>query len=338
MTDQAIATPRRTSAMERYLAAETRLWQHYGFVPRERFVEIARPRARLRVLESGAGAPVLFLHGTVGPGSWPSLVAGMPGVRSLVLDRPGWGLSTPVEFPRRGYRAYVADLLAALLDSLEVERVHVVGASIGDLWALSLAEHHPDRVGRVALLGGGPLAPTVGVPTFIRLVTSPIGAVIVRLPVNADRVRSILRASGHGPSLDAGRIPEPFIGWRVANDTDTSAMRHERAMARRVVDGSAYRAGLTFADEELRAIDAPVLLVYGTADPTGDADTWRAFTTALPNGSLELIEGAGHMPWFDEPARIAAVVNGFLARSAGDPTTAPLEASYAGRSRSAGPM
>ena len=316
MTDHAIAMPRRTSAMERYLAAETRLWQHYGLVPRERFVEIARPRTKLRVLEAGSGPPVLFLHGTVGPGSWPSLVAGLPGFRSLVLDRPGWGLSTPVEFPRSGYRAFVADLLAASLDALDIDRVDVVGGSIGDLWALSLAEHHPDRVGRIALLGAGPLAPAVPVPPFIRVVSSPIGAIIVRLPVSTDRVRSILRDSGHGPSLDAGRIPDAFVEWWVANDTQTIAMRHERSMVRRVVDGSSYRAGILFDDDALRLIDAPVLLVYGTADQTGDAGIWRAFTTALPNGSLELIDGAGHMPWFDDPGRVAALVDGFLARPA----------------------
>ncbi len=336
MTDHAIATQRRTSAIERYLAAETRLWQHYGLVPRERFVEIARPRARLRLLEAGAGSPVLFLHGTVGPGSWPSMVAGLPGFRCLVLDRPGWGLSTPVEYPSGGYRAYVADLLAALLDSLDIDRADVVGGSIGDLWALSLTEHHPDRVGRVALLGGGPLVPAVPVPPFIRIVTSPIGAIIVRLPVSPDRVRSILRDSGHGASLDAGRIPDAFIEWRVANDTATMSMRHERTMARRVVDGSAYRAGITFDVDALRAIEVPVLLVYGSTDGTGDAGIWQAFTTALPNGSLALIEGAGHMPWFDEPARVAALVSGFLARPAIESTQ--LESAYAGRSRSAGPM
>ena len=75
MTDHAIATPQRTSSIERYLDAETRLWQHYGLAPRNRFVDIARPRARLRVQEVGSGPPVLFIHGTIGPGPWPPLVA-----------------------------------------------------------------------------------------------------------------------------------------------------------------------------------------------------------------------------------------------------------------------
>ena len=79
MTDHAIAAPRRTSAMERYLAAETRLWQHYGLAPRERFVEITRPGAQLRVLEAGSGPPVLFIHGTVGPDPASSTRSCAPG-------------------------------------------------------------------------------------------------------------------------------------------------------------------------------------------------------------------------------------------------------------------
>ena len=92
-------------------------------------------------------------------------------------------------------------------------------------------------------------------------------------------------------------------------------MRHERSLVHRVVRGSGWHRGVTFDDAGLGTIEAPVLLVYGTADPTGDADTWRAFSDALPNGSLELIDGAGHMPWFDEPEQVAALVNVFLAPS-----------------------
>src|SRR5262245_25057180 len=109
MDGQVVERRATSSGKARYLDAESKLWQHYGLAARERFVDIDRPHARLRVLESGSGSPVLLIHGTVGPGSWPSLVARIPGRRSLVLDRPGWGLSTPVEFPRTGYRAFVGD-------------------------------------------------------------------------------------------------------------------------------------------------------------------------------------------------------------------------------------
>jgi pimeloyl-ACP methyl ester carboxylesterase len=313
MVDQAIAASPRTSAMERYLETETRLWQHYGLAPQNRFVEIARPHARLRVLDVGSGRPVLFVHGTIGPGAWAPLIGSMPGVRSIVIDRPGWGLSGPVDFARHEYRAFVADILRGVLDGLGIDRIDVVGGSIGDVWALSLAEHHPDRVGRIVLLGGGPLVAEVQVPGFIRLIRSPIGALIVRLPVSADRFRSILRQTGHGPSLDAGRIPDEMIDWRVALANDTVSMRHERAMVRSILGRSGWRPGFAFDDRDLGGIAHPTLMVYGTADPTGDPDLWRGVMRALPHGELEMMDGAGHEPWFEDAERVAGRVQGFLA-------------------------
>jgi len=298
--------------MERYLEAETRLWQHYGRAPRTRFVEIARPRARLRVLEEGSGPPVLFVHGTVGPGSWPSLIARMPGFRSLLLDRPGWGLSTPVRYPRGGYRPYVADLLAGALDALDIDRVDIVGGSIGDVWALSLAEHHPDRVGRLVLLGGGPIVSDVRVPGVIRAIASPIGALMVRLPMNADRLRSIFRESGHGASLEDGRVADELIDWRLATTNETTAMRHERDMVRTLVRGSGWRPGFMFDQDQLARIEEPTLLIYGTADPTGSVDIWRRVMGALPRGELQVMEGAGHHPWFEDVEQVANAVAEFL--------------------------
>jgi hypothetical protein len=88
------------------------------------------------------------------------------------------------------------------------------------------------------------------------------------LPVSAERTRAILRASGHGESLDAGRIPAAFIDWRVALTNDTPAMRHERAMIRRLVRGSGWAPGLAFSDAELGTIEAPTLLVHGPRIPS----------------------------------------------------------------------
>jgi pimeloyl-ACP methyl ester carboxylesterase len=78
--------------------------------------------------------------------------------------------------------------------------------------------------------------------------------------------------------------------------------------------GKSYRPGLTFADAELAAIQHPTLHVYGTADHTaGAAEIWSRVADALPRGELRLVEGAGHMPWFDDSTRVAEEVRRFLA-------------------------
>ena len=214
MASTAIALPSASTRTERYLEAERRLWHHYGLDPEERFLDLDAPAARLRVLEVGSGEPVLFVHGTVGPSAWASLISELPGYRSIVLERPGWGLSSAIDFSRHEYKTLVADVLRGALDALEIERAHVVGGSIGNVWALRLAAQHPSRVERIVLMGGGPIVAEAGVPGIIRLLASPAGALMVRLPDRAARLRSILRQSGHGASLDAGRIPDEFIDWR----------------------------------------------------------------------------------------------------------------------------
>jgi len=314
MASTAIATTSASTRTERYLEAERRLWQHYGLEPDERFLDLDAPAARLRVLEVGSGEPVLFIHGTVGPGAWASLIHELPGYRSIVLERPGWGMSSAIDFSGPDYGTIVAEVLRGTLDALEIERAHVIGGSIGNVWALRLAQRRPATVSRIVLVGGGPIVSEVGVPGIIRLLASPAGALMVRLPDKPARARSILRQSGHGPSLDDGRIPEEFIHWRTAVGRETDSMRHEREMVCAIVRGKSYRPGLTFEDAELAAIQLPTLHVYGTADPVGSIDTWKRVAGVLPRGELHLVEGAGHMPWFDDPSRVGEKVSRFLAQ------------------------
>ena len=131
MTSRAIAATTTDPRAERYQRAERALWEHYGLQPTERFIQLDSPRVRLRLLEVGSGKPVLFVHGTVGSGSWPSLIRELPGVRSIVLDRPGWVSSDPLDFSTGAYRPMVADVMRGVLDALDIERADVVGGSIG---------------------------------------------------------------------------------------------------------------------------------------------------------------------------------------------------------------
>ena len=307
--------PPALAGAERYRTAERNLWNHYGLRPRERFVELRSPALRLRVVEVGSGWPVLFVPGTGGTGPyWGALVRELPGCHCLMLDRPGWGLSSPISYTAGGYAQTAADVLRGVLDALELERVAVVGASIGDVWALRLAARHPERVTSVALLGGGPIVAEAGTPTIIRLIASPLGAIMVRLPANARRLRAMLRQVGHGESLDAGRIPDEYIDWRLAFERETDSMPNERDMVRAIVSArSGLKPGLPFQESELAAIQASTLMVYGTSDPVGSTEIWRRTLGLLPRGELRLLDGAGHMPWLDDPSGVAGQISRLLA-------------------------
>lgn len=313
MVSQAVAAGRTDRSVGQYRGAERALWDHYGLEPVERFVEIGGPQARLRMIEVGSGEPTLFIPGTPGTGPyWGALVRELPGVRALLLDRPGWGLSSPIDYSRHRYPDVVAEVLTGVLDASGLDRVNLVGHSIGNVWALRMAAARPERVNRVALIGGGPVVPEIAAPTFIKLLASPLGAVMVRLPQRAAQIRANLRDAGHAATLDAGGIPDEFVEWRAAFHRLTNSMRHERDMVRTLVGRDGWRPGLTLDDAELAAIRTPVLWIYGTTDPVGSAEVWRRAVDRLPSGELQLIEGAGHLPWLDNPHDVAALLDQFL--------------------------
>src|ERR1700760_3020708 len=120
---------------------------------RMRFRSVSTRRARLSLVEAGDGPPVLAVHGLgATKGSFVPTVVGLSSrFRTIALDLPGFGDSSkPIA------AAYDAGFFAAacieLLDALGLERVHVIGNSLGGRVALEIALRHPDRVGRLALL------------------------------------------------------------------------------------------------------------------------------------------------------------------------------------------
>jgi pimeloyl-ACP methyl ester carboxylesterase len=87
---------REVGVEARVRATEGRVAAANGLDVQERLVDIASPPVRVRVLESGAGDPVLFINGISAPGIGTApLVGRLPGHRLVLVDLPGHGLSPP---------------------------------------------------------------------------------------------------------------------------------------------------------------------------------------------------------------------------------------------------
>jgi pimeloyl-ACP methyl ester carboxylesterase len=174
----------------------------------------------------------------------------------------------------------------------------------------------PTRVDGIVLLGGGPVVDELEAPGFIKLLASPVGAIIVRLPLSPDRARSMLRDSGHGRSIDAGRIPAELIDWLVAFQRDTSSMRAEREMVRTVVGRHGWQQGLPLSDSDFAAVGPALSWIVGSDDPIGSVDLWARTAARFRHAEVHVIDGAGHLSWIDDPSQVGDVVRPFLAPSA----------------------
>ena len=222
-SNEAQLGPSTDARAERYRHAERRFWGHYGLAPVERFVEVGLSAgtaagAGARVGRAGA---VRERHRRSRRLLRPAAARAAPLPVPRVLDRPGWGLSAPVDYSAASYRTLTAELLRQSLDALGVDRVDAEGGSIGSLWVLRLAQAPPSRVRRLVLLGAAPLTSEIGVPRFIRLLRSPLGRIITRVPENRRMLGKQLAALGHTAGSGPGQIPEAFVDWHLAMSRET---------------------------------------------------------------------------------------------------------------------
>jgi 2-hydroxy-6-oxonona-2,4-dienedioate hydrolase len=304
---------------ERYREAETKLWNSVGLSPTDKRVHLEHGDVDVRVQEVGEGPPVLFIHGASNSGtSWAGLIARLPEFRSLILDRPGCGLSDPLGmiFEDAASLASFSDTLVTdVLDALDLESAHLVATSYGGYAALRAAAAHPGRVERMVIFGWTMGAANPRLPAFMRFVSIPsIGRLFTRLPVNEQAVRMMFKRIGLRQALEAGRVPQEVIDCYVALLRHTDTMRNELEVGRWTMTRKGLAEGIVLPPTLLSKIQAPTYFLWGDEDPFGSPDVARDLVKHIPNAELEILPGTGHAVWLDDPDHAANVTTSFLTK------------------------
>lgn len=298
---------------------------------RLRFRTIATSGARLSIMEAGIGTPLLALHGLGGTkGSFLPTVAALAGqFRVIAVDLPGFGDSDkPIGAP---YDArFFAGAGIDLLDALALDRVHLIGNSLGGRVALEIALRHPDRVGRLALL-----APSLAwrrnrpwVP-LLRLTRPELG--LVQLAPRAV-VEAIVRRL----------IPGANEGWTAAG-VDEFLRAYLTPAGRAAFYAAARQIYLEEPHGEegfwprLRTLQADALFVWGRRDRLVPIAFARHVADALPRARhLEL--DCGHVPQVERPKQTHAALAGFLSDTPTPlPARHPAEVADPRRNQPSGP-
>ena len=294
-----------THNLEQYRAAENRLWDHYGLTPTKHFVCLPKFNIKVRVLEVGQGEPLLFVHGSPNAApKWAPLAAQLSDFRCLLLDRPGCGLSEPVDYTHLDLRAFGVDLLSLTLDGLDVPQASVVASSLGGALAFYFTQAHPERVVRLILEGCPAFIEGFHIPLY-NLAWSVLGTLF---GLNTSS-QAAFRHLGHAASIDQGCFEMEVLRWRDALLKYTATIQHENQLNRNIASrASAYRCGPEF----LRQIRPATLYLWGESDPFGGIEVGARSATAQPNAILRSFTAAGHLPWLDNPAAHANVIRAFL--------------------------
>ncbi len=270
---------------------------------------LSTPHGELHYHEAGEGPPLLLLHGS-GPGvsGWANfrgnLPAFAPHFRTLVLDMPGFGKSYE---PDDNPALHAPDAALAFLDQLGVDRIPIVGNSMGGGVAARLAAAHPERVSRLVTIGG------VGVPFFS---PTPAEGIILLVDFVENPTRDRLLRWMHSMVFDPSILTDEFVEMRWQSATDPAALTGIRKM---------YNAGMLAGLRErlignpgalamLAQIKAPTLLTWGRDDRVTPLDGMLAPMRFIEKCEVHIFYDCGHWAMIERQDEFESVVLSYLLR------------------------
>ena len=248
----------------------------------------------LHYVRAGSGEPMLLIQGMSATHmAWGRafLAPLEESFDCVVFDNRGMGLSGPAQMPFT--TADMAGDVVALLDALEIESAHIVGISMGGMIAQELALAHPERI-RSLTIGatycGGPDG-TLMADEDLRM----LGAAMA----SGDR-EQVLRA------MWVINLSPDFRA-----DESHYAAFHAMAIELQAPKDVIFQQMQACANHDTSArlgdVKVPTQVIHGTADRLLGVNN-GAQIAALLSVEPQLLEGVGHMFWWEQPERSAALV------------------------------
>lgn len=268
--------------------------------------------SRTRVAVNGVGSPVIqagpphateavvFVHGNPGPSDdWIDLLDRVGRfARAVAPDMPGYGGAdkpSGFDYSIAGY----ANHLAGLVDQLGIKRVHLVTHDFGGPWAMTWAVQHPEAFASATLINTGV---TKGYKwhQFARIWRTPILGEVFMATATRSSFRLLLARSNPRLNLEQiDRIYEAARQW----GTKRAVLRLYRATSESLLGAH---------EDELRALNRPALVIWGTKDAYVPVERAEGQRAAFPSARVELLPGGGHWVLLEDPEAVASLVVPFI--------------------------
>jgi 3-oxoadipate enol-lactonase len=238
---------------------------------------------RLAYDRRGKGTPLVLLHGyPLDHRLWDDIAPLLEDQFDLIIpDLRGFGGSTTVD-DFYTMEDYASDI-AALLDSLGIQKTAIAGHSMGGYVALAFARLYPERVTGLGLISSQVLADTPA--------------------KRDDRFKTAAEVADKGPASIVESMTPKFTSDPRLQEFARSTMELQQP--------AAYIGALKAMGERvdstplLESINYPVVIVHGDADNLIPIDRAREVKAALPDSYLVEISGAGHLPMMEAKEKTA---------------------------------
>ena len=258
--------------------------------------------------DMGSGEAVFMLHGSgAGASGWSNFHRNVDafvnaGYRVILLDSPGWNKSDPI-IVDKGSRADVnAAAVKGLMDVLNIDRAHLVGNSMGGVNAVAFALNYPERLGKMIIMGGGGVGPSLFVPMPLEGIKLLFGLYVDPTQENLKKMLDVF-------VYDPSQLTDELIKGRFNN------MMERRDHLENFV--TSFKANpKQFPDYSLRLseIAAPTLITWGRDDRFVPLDSGLRMVWGLQDAEFHVFSKCGHWAQWEHAEKFNRLVIEFLKR------------------------
>jgi pyruvate dehydrogenase E2 component (dihydrolipoamide acetyltransferase) len=261
--------------------------------PAPRDVEAGGYRLRYLDIGTGDGPPIVFIHGFGADlNGWmfnqPALAEKH---RTIAVDLPGHGGSTKALFGPIDGSSFAADL-DRFLTVLAIDRVHLVGHSMGGAIALHFAGWQPERVASLTMIAPAELG-------------AEINAAFIEGFVKMERRRDaqeVLRLLVHDPDLVSRAMVEDVLRYKRLDGVAETLRRLAAEWFPNGIQRDHWSA-------IVKDLAMPVQIIWGREDRIIPVAHAEAFAGTLP---VHILDGAGHLPHMEKSAEVNRLIASFV--------------------------
>lgn len=258
------------------------------------------------VHEAGSGHPVVLIHGA-GPGAtglsnWSRNIDHLArDFHVITVDLPGFGRSQKMQIPSAFFEFYGLHI-GKLLDTMGIEKAHLVGNSLGGGTSMMLALRRPEKVGKMVLMGSGggfPVAsvmPTTGLKMLMGFYEAPgpsrerLAAFISEMVYDKARITDQLLEERLAAAMAPDVVACPPFGFRDGHPP---------------VPDDVWR-------ERLDRLTHETLIVWGREDRVMPLDNGFILMKQIPNARMHVLPHCGHWAQWEKADEFNPLVEHFL--------------------------
>lgn len=281
------------------------IWNELNTIShRLEYIDVAGVRTRTLRAGNADGASIIFLHGTSGHlEAFARNLAAHQAYDLHAIDMLGHGYTDKPAVPYE-IADYVQHLIG-YMDSVGVQRAHIVGESLGGWVGARTATTHPDRIASLQLLCAGG---TVANPEVMERIKTSTRRAVKTDDIDLTKQRMELLMADPQSATDELVETRHAIYHTpefVANIDNLLSLQDMERRQRNLL-----------TPEELNQIKQPTLVVWGRSNPFGEVPEATAMHQNIPGSQLELLENCGHWPQHEQSERYNMMSLEFLAQVA----------------------